>query len=149
MTSRTGSERRTSTIWWLLCAAALAGACAGRPRAASDASARPQVLTVGEIVRMAEAGQTVTAIMGEIQATGTVYRLTDAQAAALRASLPATLISFMQLTYVHAVEQNPALARSDEQWTKIEGHWYGGSPFGWPREWVVGGPGFGERLRRR
>ena len=98
---------------------------------------------------MTEQGRSFEEIMGEIQETGTVYRLTDDQQQRLRgSSLSATLLSFMQLTYVHAVEANPALKTSSDQWHQVDGFWYGGRPFGWPEAWVVGAPRFGEPFRK-
>ena len=149
MTTRRSTQRLALVACSLLCVAALVSACAGRQPAAQTPRATPKVLTVQEIVRLAEMGNATTTITGEIQESGTVYRLTDTQAAKLRASLPATLLSFMQLTYVHAVEVNPDLGKSNDKWTQVEGYWYGGTPFGWPKEWVIGAPGLGDRLRGR
>jgi hypothetical protein len=133
---------------WLLSTVVIASACGGHKPAAQTAGPKPQVLTVPQIVRMTEQGESFETIQSKMQQSGTVYRLTDAQAATLRGSgLSATLISFMQLTYTHAVQQNPALAKSDEKWTQIDEYWYGGRPYGWPEQWVVGAPRFGERLR--
>jgi hypothetical protein len=115
----------------------------------ADATPLP-ALTVPEIAQMIEQGGAPAVIIGEIERSGTVYRLMPGQAKALRADgSPASLISFMQLTYMHATEQNPALAESDAQWHQIGAYWYGGTPFGWPRAWVVGAPTIGEPLRRR
>jgi hypothetical protein len=132
-------------------AAVLGVACSTRGPVPPD---REQVrrgpLTVPQMMTMVEQGTPPSVIIGAIQETGTVYRLTMEQAKAMRASgVPASLLSFIQLTYTHAVEQNPALADSDARWTVVEGYWYGGTPYGWPREWVVGAPGVGEPLRRR
>jgi len=133
-----------------LASAVLAAACASTSKPATTAPAKTEVLTVQQILTMTEQGRSFEEIMGEIQETGTVYRLTDDQQQRLRgSSLSATLLSFMQLTYVHAVEANPALKTSSDQWHQVDGFWYGGRPFGWPEAWVVGAPRFGERWRKQ
>ena len=129
---------------------ALLAACAAHRESApaSAAAARPTVLTVPELKRMLEQGTTVGVIYGQMQGSGTVYRLSPRQSKDLRAAgMPASLLSFMELTYEHALQQNPALGKSDEKWTEIDGYWYGGLPYGWPREWVVGAPRPGEIFR--
>ena len=141
-----------------LASAVLVAACASTSasRPATTAAAAPvaaapaktEVLTVQQIQKMIEQGRSFQEIIGEIQETGTVYRLSDAQAQKLRGSgFTATLLSFMQLTYNHAVEVNPALAKSNDQWHQVDGYWYGGRPFGWPEAWVTGAPRFFERFR--
>jgi hypothetical protein len=143
------------TDWRLVAAVAiasavLAAACASTSKPGTTAPAKTEVLTVQQILTMTEQGRSFEEIMGEIQETGTVYKLTDDQQQRLRgSSLSATLLSFMQLTYVHAVEANPALKKSSDQWHQIDGYWYGGRPFGWPEAWVVGAPRFGERWRKQ
>ena len=132
-----------------IASAVLAAACASTSKPATTAPAKTEVLTVQKILTMTEQGRSFEEIMGEIQETGTVYKLTDDQQQRLRgSSLSATLLSFMQLTYVHAVEANPALKQSNDQWHQVDGYWYGGRPFGWPEAWVVGAPRFGERFRK-
>ena len=139
--------------WLSICfaPALLATACAVQGTAASPrVEPRPAVLTVPQISDMIGQGTMPNVVMGTIQESGTVYRLMPGQATKLREDgVPASLVSFMQLTYAHAVEQNPALGKSDAKWTRVDGYWYGGSPYGWPREWVVGGPSLGEAARRR
>ena len=132
----------------VLLAALLAAACA-RQAATPRAAAQPEVLTVPKLTQMAELGTQPSVIIGEIQRTGTVYRLTPQQAQDLKSSgMPPGIMSFIDLMYTNAIEKNPELAKSDAQWHQIDGYWYGGTPFGWPREWVVGAPEFGEKLRR-
>ena len=115
---------------------------------AAPAATAPKVLTVPELERMAEQGTAIGVIMGKIDSSGTIYRLDTQQAKDLRASgFPASLMSYLQERYDYAIKQNPDLAKSDEKWTKIDDYWYGGLPYGWPREWVVGGPRFGEAFR--
>src|SRR5678815_2791619 len=128
----------------------LASACAGTSKPAARAPAKTEVLTVQQILTMTEQGRSFEEIMGEIQESGTVYNLSDDQSQRLRgSSFSATLLSFMQLTYVHAIEANPALKTSKDQWHQIDGYWYGGRPFGWPEAWVVGAPRFGEAFRKQ
>ena len=134
-----------------LVSAVLAAACASTSGpAARSAPARTEVLTVQQILDMTEQGRSFEEIMGEIQESGTVYNLSDDQSQKLRgSSFSATLLSFMQLTYVHATEANPALKKSKDQWHQIDGYWYGGRPFGWPEAWVVGAPRFGAPFRSK
>ena len=114
----------------------------------STTGATPAVLTVPELTRMVEQGTPLGVIYGKIDGSGTVYRLTTQQAQDLRAvGMPVALVSHIQQTYDRAVQKNPNLAKSDEGWTKIGDYWYGGLPFGWPREWVVGAPRVGEIFR--
>jgi hypothetical protein len=138
-----------------LASAVVAAACGStsKPDAkatapAATAPVKTEVLTVQRIQQMIEQGNSFQDIIGAIQQTGTVYNLTDAQQQKLRGSgFTATLLSFMELTYNHAVEVNPALAKSKDQWHQVDGYWYGGRPFGWPEAWVTGAPRFGERFR--
>ena len=141
------TDRRLLAV--TLASAVLAAACASTSGpAAKSAPARTEVLTVQQILNMTEQGRSFEEIMGEIQESGTVYKLSDDQSQKLRgSSFSATLLSFMELTYVHAIEANPALKKSNDQWHQIDGYWYGGRPFGWPEAWVVGAPRFGERFR--
>jgi hypothetical protein len=141
---------RRSTPTLLLAAALALGACAARREAppAAVPEARPEVLTVPALQDMVEQGEPVNVLYARIQGSGTVYRLTTKQAKDLRADgMPASLLSLMELTYQHAVQKNPALASSNEHWHEIDGYWYGGLPYGWPRDWVVGAPRPGEVLR--
>ena len=149
MTTDPKTDRRLVAVV-ALASAVLAAACASTGKPTTTAPAKTQVLTVQQILTMTEQGRSFEEIMGEIQQTGTVYKLTDDQAQRLRgSSFSATLLSFMQLTYVHAIEANPALGASNDQWHQIDGYWYGGRPFGWPEPWVVGAPRFGEAFRRQ
>ena len=136
-----------------LASAVLAAACASTSGPAAKSTAAPaktEVLTVQQIRSMVEQGRSFQEIMGEIQETGTVYNLTDDQSQRLRgSSFSATLLSFMQLTYTHAIEANPALKSSKDQWHQIDGYWYGGRPFGWPEAWVVGAPRLGAPFRSK
>ena len=146
---RTDPRKNRRLLAVTLASAVLAAACASTSGpAAKSAPARTEVLTVQQILDMTEQGRSFEEIMGEIQESGTVYKLSDDQSQKLRgSSFSATLLSFMELTYVHAIEANPALKKSNDQWHQIDGYWYGGRPFGWPEAWVVGAPRFGERFR--
>lgn len=108
----------------------------------------PEVVTIPKINFMLQQGETISIILSEIEQSGTVYRLTPQQSKDLRANgCPAALQSYIEMTYTNAVQRNPALGRSDAEWHEIDGYWYGGTPFGWPRDWVVGAPALGEKLR--
>jgi len=134
----------------LVVAGALLFACSRGATApsATAAGARPRVLTVPELENMCEQGTPVGVIYGKIDSSGTIYRLTDRQADDLRASgMPASVISYMQQGYQGAIKKNPDLAKSNDHWTNVNGYWYGGLPYGWPREWVVNAPSFGGAVR--
>ena len=132
----------------LLSAAALAAACATQRAATPAAATRPAVLTVPQLSSRVQMGEAINVLYGEMQISGTVYRMTPTQVSNLRAAgMPVAILSFMELTYQHAIQKNPDLAKSDDKWTQIDGYWYGGLPFGWPRDWVVGAPAPGELLR--
>jgi hypothetical protein len=124
-------------------------ACASHSPSTKPApGATPELLTVPQLQRMLELGETVGAILGRIDASGTVYRLTTEQRAGLRAAgMPAAILGKIEITYQHAITANPALAKSDDRWIKRGDYWYGGLPAGWPREWVVGAPAPGEVFR--
>ncbi len=144
----TAFTRRAAPL--LLAASLLAVAGCGQPRrrAATAAPAGSRVLTVPAMERMVQMGTPPQAIMSEMQRSGTVYNLTAQQIKDLRAvGMPPALISQMQLTYQHALRKNPQLASTGRYWTQMDGYWYGGLPFGWPRDWVVGAPAPGRAMR--
>jgi len=146
--SRAAEVRSPIVAITLVAAVILAAACAVRPRFASEPSPYPGLVTVPQLGRMVEQGEPIGALFAKIQGSGTVYRLTTLQRSNLRASgMPATLLSYMDQGYQRAILKNPELAKSDAQWREIDGYWYGGTPFGWPRDWVVGTPSPGELLR--
>jgi len=98
MTTDPKTDRRLVAVV-ALASAVLAAACASTGKPTTTAPAKTQVLTVQQILTMTEQGRSFEEIMGEIQQTGTVYRLTDDQQQRLRgSSLSATLLSFMQPT---------------------------------------------------
>ena len=68
------------------------------------APAKAEVLTVQQIVRMNEQGHSFQDIMGAIQESGTVYRLTDTQAQKLRVVHP----------HPHVVDQSKRQQQRDQ-----------------------------------
>src|SRR5262245_39275844 len=118
---------------------ALAIGCSSGPRRATPVSAGgPKLLTVPAIERMVQMGTKPAVIVGEMQKSGTVYRLTSQQTRDLRAvGMPPGLITQMEATYQNAVRKNPQLTTSAKYWTQIDNYWYGGLPLGWPRDWVA------------
>lgn len=141
------SVRRHVALVALLLVIPALSACATRRVARQTAP--PSLVTVPELADMARNGTSPSTMYAEVQSSGTVYRLSPGEAERLRsAGVPSALISNLELTYEHAVRTNPSLATSDEQWRQVDGYWYGGTPFGWPREWVVGAPPLGAPLRR-
>lgn len=122
-----------------LCGAAMLAACATHT---GREAPKPAVVTVPQLENMVQQGQPMGVIYGQIDGSGTVYRLTNAQRADLRSQgMPASLLGYMDATYERAVRASPDLAKSDARWIKIGDYWYGGLPAGWPREWVQGAPG--------
>lgn len=139
--------RRSLSLGLCALGAVLLGGCASGPRSATPA-VRPQVLTVPQLTTMVQNGEAIGVILGRIDGSGTVYRLSTEQRADLRANgMPAGVLSRMELTYQRAIAKNPDLAKSDKQWIQIGDYWYGGLPAGWPRDWVVGAPEAGQLLR--
>jgi hypothetical protein len=129
--------------------ALLVAACASHgPSPKATPAPRPEPLTVPDLRKMLEQGETVGTILGRIDSSGTVYRLTTQQRAGLRAAgMPAAILGKMEITYQHAITVNPDLAKSDDRWIRRGDYWYGGLPAGWPREWVVGAPAPGRVFR--
>jgi len=118
----------------------LIAACAAR-RETLRADTAPKIVTVPQIQDMVDTGAPTREIFALVQGSGTVYRLDPEQYSRLQSiGLPPAIVSYMQLTYDYAVRQQPALATSDDRWTRVDGYWYGGRPVGWPREWVVDSP---------
>ena len=113
--------------------------CAGESaRPAAAPASRPAVVTISRLQTMLQGGEAPSVILGEIDRSGTVYRLTTEQRAGLRADgMPVSILSRMEMTYANAVAKHPALATSNEQWIAIGDYWYGGLPAGWPPDWLV------------
>jgi hypothetical protein len=150
MTSRRSAPRARLAFLALAAVAAVAAlpGCSPSSQSASRPAAPPKVLTVPHLSNLVEMGTPVGVLLGQIQESGTVYRLTDQQDKDLRANgFPVSILSFIQLTYTHALQQNPDLGRSDKEWHEIDGYWYGGRPFGWPEAWIVGAPPIGSKVR--
>lgn len=132
-------------------AAAVVGllACACATRTPHSPAVPPGVVTVGQLVAMARQGATPAALYAAVERSGTVYRLTPDQCERMRAAgVPSTLLGDLELTYEHAIRANPLLESSDGYWHYVDGFWYGGLPYGWPRQWVVGTPPLGVPLHR-
>ena len=130
---------RAATIILVAASMLVVTACSSGRRRAPGAPSGPKLLTVPAIERMVQMGTKQAVILDEMQKSGTVYRLTTQQTHDLRAvGMPTTLISQMELTYQNAVRKNPSLTTSAKYWTQVDNYWYGGLPFGWPRDWVVG-----------
>jgi hypothetical protein len=149
MTSRRSARARLALVSLAtVVAVAVLPGCSPSSQSASRPATPPKVLTVPKLSNLAEQGTPVGVLLGQIEASGTVYRLTDQQDKDLRANgFPVTLLSVIELTYTHALQANPDLGRSDKEWHEIDGYWYGGLPFGWPRDWVVGAPPLGSKIR--
>ena len=130
------SSIRCSTAVVLLAFGVMLGACttrdARRPSARAD---RPRPLTVTQLQTMLDQGETIGVIIGKIDSSGTVYRLTPDVRNKLRSEgMPASILSRMEETYDRAVRRDPSLATSDAKWIKVDNYWYGGAPAGWPPE---------------
>jgi hypothetical protein len=144
ISTRTRLADRRAAIGVLVAGCVVLLAACGPPsrrRATPSAGAAPRILTVPQIEQMVQRGAPPAVIFGEMERSGTVYRLTEQQTEDLRAvGMPAALISQMELTYQHAIGKNPALATSGNYWAELDGYWYGGLPLGWPRDWVARAP---------
>src|SRR5262245_52008226 len=136
---RGGSPGHAAVV--IACALALLlPGCGGGPRVRPQAGGT-KLLTVPAIERMVQMRTPTSRILGEMQASGTVYNLTTQQVRDLQAvGTPPAIISRMQQTYQYAVRRNPRLASNGQYWAQINNYWYGGLPLGWPPEWVLGAP---------
>jgi len=144
-----GNARGVQSIASAITVAALVALAACTSHSTSHTAqpaAAPRVLTVERLQRMAQQGEAVGVILGEIQGSGTVYRLSGEQEQRIRADgMPVTILDEMRNTYDRVVRQHPELEASNERWIKIGDYWYGGVPAGWPRDWVTGAPGTSTR----
>ncbi len=132
--SRTTTRRRVHGLGRLgrvvVAATLVLGGCA------SLGGGRPQPVTAGQVVAMSRAGEPVATIVERMRASGTVYRLSASQLASLHdQGVPDAVLDFMQGTYLTAVRQHQELEDWD-QWTGVDGYWYGGLPYGWPDDWI-------------
>ncbi len=128
MTSRTHTCGMRLAWVAVLVAAVLQSGCA------MFGGERPEPLSVPQMLEMHKAGVPADEIVAAMKASGTVYRLKASQLAELREQgVPDAVIDHMQGTYLDAVRRD---ASYDEwrQWTLHHNYWYGGAPFGWPRE---------------
>jgi hypothetical protein len=138
MPNRRESIAHVVTVVGMVVIAACASHTAGNTNQPAGTS---RAVTVEKLERMTQQGEAVGVILGEIESSGTVYRLTSQQRDNLRADgMPVGIIDEMRNTYDRVVRQHPELAASNERWIKIGDYWYGGVPAGWPREWVTGAP---------
>src|SRR5262245_59019271 len=98
--SRAGARARTAAVAVIIGGLlALTSGCSSGPRRASTSPSGPKVLTVPAIERMVQMGTQPAVIVGEIQKSGTVYRLTSQQTRDLRAvGMPPGLIHQMEAT---------------------------------------------------
>ncbi len=97
---------------------------------------RPAPVTVDQVLAMSRAGQPAPEIVSKMRESGTVYRLTAGQLSKLHdEGVPDPVIDYMQETYLASVRQRQALDDWDD-WTAVDGYWYGGLPYGWPGDWV-------------
>src|SRR5262245_14549790 len=115
-------------------------ACAAQRAHSRGAPAtRPRPVTVAKRQTMLDEGEAIPVILGEMESSGTVYRLTLAERDALREEgMPAAILSWMQESYDRAIRRHPELAKSNDRWIKVGDYWYGGLPAGWARDWVSG-----------
>jgi len=124
------------------------GLAVGLSGPASAAGDPDSAVTISELKEMALDGTDPKVMRGKIDSSGTIYRMTPDATTALRdEGVPASIISYMDLLYTNAVKHQPSLATSDEHWTTIGKYQYGGTPFGWPQDWVVGAPPLGASLK--
>jgi hypothetical protein len=91
-------------------------------------------VTVREIVLLSRHGVPPEQIIGKMRRGGTIYKLSDAQYAAIRKQgVTPGVISYMQRSYAEALREFPRLA-SDEYldcWSLgFDGVWYAGGPWG-------------------
>src|SRR5215510_14908946 len=79
-------------------------ACPTQRAGTSATAARPKVVTVQKIKEMLAQSTPPGEIYSAVQSSGTVYRLTPDQQVDLQENqMPNALLSYMQLTYEHAV----------------------------------------------
>jgi hypothetical protein len=122
--------RSLSTLFLLALTATLLGGCA------TLGGEAPPPVTVPEVVQMSKEGVPDYQIISEMRKSGTVYRLSAEELADLRdQGVADPVINYMQRTYLEAVRRRQELADWDN-WTNRDGWWYGGSPYGWPDDWV-------------
>lgn len=96
----------------------------------------PVSVTIAEIIGMSNAKVPVDTMLAKMRESGTVYRLSASQLAHLHdEGVPDAVVDYMQETYLEAVRRDQAVA-DWVHWTfAVDGYWYGGRPYGWPRPW--------------
>ena len=91
-------------------------------------------VTVREVVLLSKHGVRPDQIIDKMRRAGTIYKLNDAQYAAMRQQgVTPAVISYMERSYAEALREFPRLA-SDEYldcWSLgFDGVWYAGGPWG-------------------
>ena len=98
--------------------------------------ARPQPVTVPEVVEMSKTGTPAADIITKMRASGMVYRLKASQLADLKQQgVAPEVIDHMQQTYLNAVKRD-ASYEDWQHWSRYNDYWYGGVPYGWPHDRV-------------
>ena len=97
---------------------------------------QPAPVTVPEVVQMSKAGVPVDTLLQKMRDSGTIYRLTASQLVHLHEEgVPNAVLDYMQETYLAAVRRDQALEDWRHWALAVDGYWYGGRPYGWPRPW--------------
>lgn len=96
----------------------------------------PPPVIVPEVIQMSKAKVPADAIIEKMRESGMAYRLTASQIADLHEQgVPDPVLDYMQQTYLNAERYDQALVDWN-RWSWADGDfWYGGWPYGWPREW--------------
>jgi len=147
-TTRRPGHRAKNALARTMGALVACGLAVGLTGPATAAEVPEGAVTIAELKDWALEGTDPNVMRGKIESSGTVFRMTPEMRTGLReAGVPSSLISYMELLYTNAVKHEPSLATSDEKWTTIGKYQYGGRPFGWPEDWVVGAPPLGASLK--
>jgi len=110
-------HRRTVSIVVLL----LAAGCASAPR--------PQPLTGDDVARMAQSGESSSAIIGKLEATGTVIALSASDIIRLHErGVSSEVLDWMQLAQIDEIRRRQALAAYGYCWAY--GTYF--HPYVWP-----------------
>lgn len=96
----------------------------------------PAAVTVHQVIAWSEAKVPARTIVLRMKASHTVYRLSAADLANLRAKGVAnTVIDYMQQTYLAAVRHNQKLRDWQDWQSGPDGYWYGGPWMGGDWGW--------------
>ncbi len=88
-----------------------------------------KLVTVSQILQMSQEGVPPRQIIGRIQGSGSVYRLSEPQRRGLeRRGVAPIVVDYMSRTYENAVSKDPE-RKSWEHWTQYDSYWYGGDAF--------------------